>query len=298
MPSPDDVAEILRLCQLVRDRPRQGCLPSNLHVTAAALRDSPYALSISISDAHSTKVRRPVQRCLTNASTDSAASSISRQSDLFDTASDDGASISSVATDISLNGEEPAQPTAGIGTALSSIGREVTVPCEFFRLDGCRVRGSMHAMDRLVDHTALHLRGNFPEHTACWFCDEVFDVPHALAQSSFGSAEDNRVACYRSRMVHIMEHFRDEGFTDGNVRPEFFFLNHVWDHGLISEAVYEEAKKQTELDPRKGFLKNLEPLSGAPQEKPEKVIESHRSRRGGPTSSSPRRPERPSAYYS
>lgn len=81
---------------------------------------------------------------------------------------------------------------------------------------------------------------NFPAHCICWFCNREY-----IAQSN--SAAD-RWASYQARMHHIARHFRTQGFRANQIRPDYFFLDYIYRHGLIRDEEYRHAINLHELE--------------------------------------------------
>lgn len=116
------------------------------------------------------------------------------------------------------------------------------LPCEFRVWSSCAARFALDQVEAWIDHAAVqHLDGLYPATSICWFCDEVsFTAP--------SRRRVDRSLAYRERMHHIAGHFRD-GMTAAGMRPDFYFLDHVYDCGLIDEAAFERARQESEPMP-------------------------------------------------
>lgn len=112
----------------------------------------------------------------------------------------------------------------------------VRMPCEFARYTGCDATfdafGDVEAWMR--HELDAHLDWALPATCLCWFCDEFRFVPEE-------THEGDRRLNFHSRMVHIAGHYQ-EGTAGPHVRADFFFLDHLWEYGLVSEEVFEREK--------------------------------------------------------
>lgn len=108
------------------------------------------------------------------------------------------------------------------------------MPCEFARYTGCAATFDAFSQTEAWMRHVLeeHLDWAAPAACLCWFCDDFkFVVGPA------GDGGEN----FRARMVHIAGHYQ-EG-TAGAVRPDFFFLDHVWERRLVGWEVFEREKR-------------------------------------------------------
>jgi hypothetical protein len=106
--------------------------------------------------------------------------------------------------------------------------------CEFVRYTGCNATFDTNDEAGWIQHIAtFHLGNTFPTLCVCWFCDREF-------RASSHSQSDIE-ACYQKRMHHIAKHFR-RGVTGRQIRPDFFFLDHVHNYGLIDEETFQREK--------------------------------------------------------
>ncbi|KAI1148749.1 hypothetical protein F4825DRAFT_469884 [Nemania diffusa] len=113
------------------------------------------------------------------------------------------------------------------------------LPCEFFGHDGCFQEFDITAVNDWIEHTlSIHLGGNPPHVCACWFCDDYV----------FRSRDySDRRACFESRMWHIRNHMLEDGSTVHDIRPDYYMLDHVYEHGLISTDVYNLSRTYSEV---------------------------------------------------
>ncbi|KAK2605972.1 hypothetical protein QQS21_003598 [Conoideocrella luteorostrata] len=114
------------------------------------------------------------------------------------------------------------------------------LPCEFKNLSGCDMVFQFLEVDQWIEHMINeHLVACFPTYSICWFCDvATFDG------SSSGAA--GRSQLYRQRMHHIATHFY-AGKIAAEIRPDFFFLDHLHENNLINEETFQRAKRRGEL---------------------------------------------------
>ncbi|RSL45535.1 hypothetical protein CEP53_010740 [Fusarium sp. AF-6] len=158
--------------------------------------------------------------------------------------------------------------------------------CEFVGFQACDALFDPDDEETWISHIIhQHLNNILPRVSLCWFCN---DVPRFKAVSK--SREDREV-CFRERMRHIASHFRN-GCSMDEIRPDFFFLDHVHQNGLISEDMFQYAKRFHEVPQ----IPNLYPAGWRPGQQDEVVVEaevgrSHRRhRRSG-------RDRDPQGYY-
>lgn len=147
-------------------------------------------------------------------------------------------SVNSIKTWISTNPTE--HPWHYQKHQLVSGPSPSRLPCEFVGYDHCEETFNIDDKDGWISHIIqCHLGNNFPPRCICWFCDEEY-----VAQSS------STVDCWESyqlRMDHIAEHFRTSNLGVDEIRPDFFFLDHIHRHGLVSKEEYRHATKYREL---------------------------------------------------
>ncbi|KID83242.1 nicotinamide N-methyltransferase [Metarhizium guizhouense ARSEF 977] len=128
------------------------------------------------------------------------------------------------------------------GSQLSKVYEYslILLPCEFRKLSGCQTQFALHHKDLWIDHIIdEHLHGCCPRVSVCWFCDKsVFrsDLNHKYDKQEY----------FRRRMYHIATHFK-EGMTAADIRPDFYFLDHLYEHNLIDESTFKSAKKLGEF---------------------------------------------------
>lgn len=113
------------------------------------------------------------------------------------------------------------------------------IPCEFARYTGCTATfDAFTQAEAWIEHELeVHLDGQGPPACLCWFCDDFKFV--------VGPAGDRRET-FRARMMHIVGHFQ-AGAAAGAVRPDFFFLDHVRERGLIGGEVVEKERRVREM---------------------------------------------------
>ena len=127
---------------------------------------------------------------------------------------------------------EQAAPPAALALASRRM------PCEFARYTGCiEVFDAFSEAEAWMSHIlTAHLDWVPPVACLCWFCDDFkFEV------GSAGGGAD-RVENFRARMVHIAGHFQEGTGDARSVRPDFYFLDHVWERRLIGREVFEREK--------------------------------------------------------
>ncbi|EXV04673.1 hypothetical protein X797_002354 [Metarhizium robertsii] len=112
------------------------------------------------------------------------------------------------------------------------------LPCEFKNFSGCNVVFPSNKVNLWIDHIiGEHLNGCCPKFSICWFCDD----------GKFGSpSNQGDEMCFRQRLYHIAGHFHD-GMTAANIRPDFYFLDHIYKRHLIDESTFEWNRSQGEF---------------------------------------------------
>lgn len=231
----DEITQFLHLIDLRHAATTIEILP---HVN---LRCGPYATSLVLSEP-----KRPPSPH-TEANTPSLASSATRRSaGVFDAPY--GRSVySASSTAPSLLGPEPLhRQRPPVPFAEPPLHRQL-LPCEFAWFTDCEEMFDLDQEEAWVQHMAAHhLLWKFPRYTICWFCDDA----EFRAKSS--ALRDRKVA-YTQRICHVAEHFR-LGRTISDVRADFFFLDHIYDHGLINEILFQRAKDYHEVpQPKNGI---------------------------------------------
>ncbi|KYK58424.1 hypothetical protein DCS_05439 [Drechmeria coniospora] len=117
------------------------------------------------------------------------------------------------------------------------------LPCEFRRLSGCQENFGLDETDEWIEHiTSDHLAGECPMYSICWFCDD------ARFASASAHAVD-KVKAFRARMYHVANHFRN-GMVAADIRPDFWYLDHLHLRGLIDERAFQLAAQQSESVPQ------------------------------------------------
>ncbi|KAF7543200.1 hypothetical protein G7Z17_g10924 [Cylindrodendrum hubeiense] len=112
--------------------------------------------------------------------------------------------------------------------------------CEFIGYDLCDARFDIDDEQGWIEHMAqAHLGNNFPAQCMCWFCDAQF-----IAQSN---SDADCWASYEARMHHIAGHFRTQGLRADQMRPDYYFLDHIHRQRLISEDQFTQAASFHEL---------------------------------------------------
>ncbi|KID78778.1 uncharacterized protein G6M90_00g026700 [Metarhizium brunneum] len=154
-----------------------------------------------------------------------------------------------------------------VGSQISKVyeHRRILLPCEFRKFSGCQKQFDLHDKDSWIDHIIdEHLHGRCPRVSICWFCDEsVF--------RSGSNQKDEKLESFRQRMYHTATHFK-EGMTAADIRPDFYFLDHLRENNLIDESTFRSAKKLGELP---GGYSTRPP--GGNETQSEVVVESSRS---------------------
>jgi hypothetical protein len=105
--------------------------------------------------------------------------------------------------------------------------------CEFCELKGCNATFLLDDEAAWIQHHAQHLQDRFPRRLMCWFCDHV---PFVAAHPSHRSHN------FVLRMQHIREHiFSDDRLTSEDMRPDFHIVKHLYEHGLLDDAMFKHA---------------------------------------------------------
>ncbi|KAI9155371.1 hypothetical protein HJFPF1_07953 [Paramyrothecium foliicola] len=154
---------------------------------------------------------------------------------------------------------------------IPNMAYRVQLPCEFATFSGCEMHFSTNEVDAWIQHiVTAHLQGLLPSYTVCWFCEREF---HAQLDTPA-----DRARCYSSRMRHHVEHFL-EGVTAAQRRPDFHFLDHIHDHGLIADNTFHLARQETELNGLGVRINTQPPTARCPSSQCAIVIENSHARR-------------------
>lgn len=163
-------------------------------------------------------------------------------------------------------------PPASVAYTYQHQYQQVSVPssplvCEFINYNGCNATFDANDEAGWIAHIATYHLGNaFPAVCVCWFCDKEF---RASSYNQLGTE-----ACYQKRMRHIAKHFR-KGLTVRQIRPDFFFLDHIYKYGLIDEETFQREKMYHEAPQMPG----LHPAGWRPETRPvQGQVEISRSR--------------------
>lgn len=107
------------------------------------------------------------------------------------------------------------------------------LPCEFAVYSDCAHTFALDETEQWIEHSILHLQDRLPMRCMCWFCDDfLFDAREQL--------QDKR-SNFINRMDHIRNHILDDHYAMDQMRPDYYFLKHLKEHGLISERLYQIA---------------------------------------------------------
>jgi hypothetical protein len=158
--------------------------------------------------------------------------------------------------DIEPNGL-PDMPTSGISTSMTSLfdrslpqvgydePHRAALPrqsyvgpaplvCEFTGIGKCDKAFESRDEAGWITHIAKdHLNYRFPTTCICWFCDDQF-------RASSHSQSDTETS-YRKRMHHIAKHLRN-GLLITQMRPDLFFLEHLYKNGLVNDETYHKTR--------------------------------------------------------
>ncbi|PTB41270.1 hypothetical protein M441DRAFT_68315 [Trichoderma asperellum CBS 433.97] len=137
-------------------------------------------------------------------------------------------------------------------SSMSSVSPGPQLPCEFYGYDDCEETFDLNNVNDWVQHICgHHLIWRLPRDCICWFCDDaVFRTVNETA--------DEREHNYRARMHHIADHYA-RGATTSDIRPDFYFLDHLRDIGLVSERNFRIYKDWHEAPQPKGGIHSKEP---------------------------------------
>ncbi|KAL6906954.1 hypothetical protein GGI43DRAFT_247445 [Trichoderma evansii] len=144
----------------------------------------------------------------------------------------------------------------GTSSSMSVVSSSPQLPCEFYGYENCEETFDLNSFDDWVQHICgHHLRWRLPRYCICWFCDDA--VFHAVDETA-----DEREHNYRARMHHIADHF-GHGATMSEIRPDFYFLDHLRDIGLVSERNFQACKAWHEAPLPKGGINSEGPAPDA-----------------------------------
>ncbi|GKT50013.1 uncharacterized protein ColSpa_10194 [Colletotrichum spaethianum] len=139
----------------------------------------------------------------------------------------------------------PPSTHTALSTFYQGILRQQTTPlpsrrmlhCEFQPWTGCQQQFRLDEVDDWIRHTEdEHLQENFPAECICWFCDDfVFSVQQC----------PDAGLNFTNRMRHIADHILD-GYHFEQRRPDFHYLDHVYQTGKISHQAFEQAAGTSE----------------------------------------------------
>ena len=172
----------------------------------------------------------PPSKSLSDASTVSSTTSDQRS----DTSWGRQSSVSS-ATSINVGPWKRLLPTLVQQIAMLPFNYGYDLPCEFF-FAGCNVRFHPTQFEEWISHTASHFRSSLPKIAICTFCDNDAAIFHS---------DGDDMMNWRNRMIHVAAHLEDLTPSE-HIRPDFWVVEHMWNHGLISEEDYADALKGTE----------------------------------------------------
>ncbi|KAK8107775.1 uncharacterized protein PG998_009788 [Apiospora kogelbergensis] len=132
-----------------------------------------------------------------------------------------------------------------IGNATPNLPRPV-LPCEYARLGLCTAIFGPDETQIWWEHIAgSHLQWVMPHHCICWFCDQEF------SSKDIGVDPNEN---FTLRLEHIRGHIIEEGYTDSDMRPDYFLLEHMYRHGLLPEIHYRRAREVEEGPSTSGIV--------------------------------------------
>ena len=139
--------------------------------------------------------------------------------------------------------------------------------CEFIGFGQCNATFDWDEEANWIAHIANdHLGGIFPSVSVCWFCNHE---PWEAASQSQSESQ----ACYRKRMHHIAKHFRN-GKSWEDMRPDFYFVDHAYQYGLIDEEMFQRARQYHEVPQ----IPNLYPAGWRPGQRAQTSVQVETSR--------------------
>lgn len=141
-----------------------------------------------------------------------------------------------------------APPPFGEMIARSIPTLRKVLPCEFVGWAACNVSFELKEFQKWVDHIVEeHLHLKYPKRCICWFCDDV----EFITNESTGTESCQRN--FRDRMLHIHGHFTKNDVSLWDIRPDFFFMDHLYNNHLIGKEVYEVGRNFSEGPRVKGI---------------------------------------------
>ncbi|KAI1506526.1 hypothetical protein F5X99DRAFT_5925 [Biscogniauxia marginata] len=117
----------------------------------------------------------------------------------------------------------------------------IVLPCEFVGLRSCDRTFQPDDTDSWIEHIINdHLGQQLPVKVLCLFCDDfIFEVKPRDHRTNL---REN----FKTRMRHIRDHIVHEGQTVHGIRPDYYMLEHLHEHRLISGREYIRAKRWCE----------------------------------------------------
>jgi hypothetical protein len=154
-------------------------------------------------------------------------------SDFDDIESDDAESANDDVEDFSVS-ERSEDAEAG------ERDGDAVYPCEFFGFSDCQEKFKATEFDGWFDHIAGdHLQYDLPQESVCWYCDdEIYRAP--------SRSHEDLMAFFRKRLLHIARHLRGE-LGPGQIRPDFWFVQHIRKLELIDDETVNLARSWHEL---------------------------------------------------
>jgi hypothetical protein len=179
-----------------------------------------------------------VQLSFPRVPTDSTASSRSRYSVNYSqsTISSLPSTLPSLATTTQAAPPPWQPPTLNQQLSTTPYNYGYVLPCEFDTIGWCTLSFHPTQFEEWITHTASHFNGKLPPKAVCIFCDD--------SHSIFDDQNDLQLN-WRKRMIHIGGHLQDFKSTE-SARPDYFVLDHMRAHGLVSAEDYNHAMTYTE----------------------------------------------------
>ncbi|KAI1373754.1 hypothetical protein F4677DRAFT_188217 [Hypoxylon crocopeplum] len=133
------------------------------------------------------------------------------------------------------------------------------LPCEFAFLGECPVTFSFDQTDAWIEHIITeHLHDMLPAKADCWFCDTYrFDSRQC---------HNDRRQNFKYRMEHIRGHIED-GKTVNDMRPDLHMLDHLRNHNLIGQGLYNYARRHNDLPCPSSHLNHIRGPDYMPRER-------------------------------
>ncbi|KAM0256503.1 hypothetical protein ACHAQJ_004914 [Trichoderma viride] len=158
----------------------------------------------------------------------------------------------------------------GSSSSTSSVLPLPRLPCEFDQYDDCEETFDLNNVEDWVHHIdSVHLGGILPMNCICWFCD---DGDFRAVNGTMHERQRN----YTARMRHIADHYHQA--TTRDIRPDFDFLDHLHNNGLISEREFDIARNFHEAPQPRDGINTVKP---APSVSQRVAVESCLSKRRG-----------------